>query len=327
MSPDPPGPAALIAGEALVDVVRAEGQAQREHPGGSPANVAFGLARLGRPVHLSTWFGDDDRGALLRAHLTSAGVHLIEGSDRARRTSTALAELDARGVAEYTFDLDWQLPPTVVADHVQVLHTGSIAATLPPGADDVAQLLHTGATRATISYDPNLRPAIMGEPSAVRGRVQSLVAAADVVKVSDEDLGWLHPEKDPIAVARSWVASGAGIVVVTCGGKPAVGVTANEMVIVPSTPAQVVDTVGAGDSYMAALLDALWQADLLGAHRRGALHQIGTTHLRAAMQQAGAAAAITVSRAGADPPTRADLDRALSHPPGTDTASAPTEER
>ena len=326
MRPDSPGPTALIAGEALVDVVRAEGQPRREHPGGSPANVAFGLARLGRRVQLSTWFGDDERGALLRTHLTSAGVRLTEGSDGALRTSTALAELDTRGAAEYTFDLDWQLPPTLAGDDVQVLHTGSIAATLPPGADDVAHLLQSSAAGVTISYDPNVRPGIMGEPDSVRGRVEALVATADVVKVSDEDLSWLHPDEDPIAVARTWVASGPAFVVVTCGDKPAVGVTDHDMVIVPSPPATVVDTVGAGDSYMAALLDALWQADLLGAHRRAALHQIGTTELRAVMQQAAAAAAITVSRAGANPPTRAEVDHAAGHPAGTHTDQAVTEQ-
>src|SRR5699024_10169496 len=200
-------------------------------------------------------------------------------------------------------------PPTRVNERVQVLHTGSIAATAAPGADDVAHLLRAGASQATISYDPNARPSIMGEPGAVRERVETLVRSADVVKVADEDLIWLYPGQDPMVPARTWANAGPAFVVVTCGGEPAAGLLGDEVVLVPSPQVQVVDTVGARDSYMAALLDALGQADLLGSERREGLHRIGVSRLREAMHRAATAAAITVGRPGADLPTRADLDR------------------
>ncbi|MGC0144535.1 carbohydrate kinase family protein [Pseudactinotalea sp. Z1732] len=318
-------PGALVVGEALVDVVRDAGGHVTEHPGGSPANVAIGLSRLGRPVRLSTWFGSDAHGDLVRAHLTGAGVDLTRGSDGAERTSTALARLDSDGAAQYTFDLEWRVPATTVDEHVRVLHAGSIAATLPPGADEVARLLNGGATHATISYDPNVRPTIMGEVGPARERIEALVASADVVKVSDEDLTWLYPEQDPIASARNWAHRGPALVVVTRGGSESVGLCAAGEVRDPSPLVSVVDTVGAGDSYMAALLDALWRADLLGASRRRALHRIGTTGLRAAMTHAAAAAALTVSRAGANPPSRDELEQSLARH-GTSTPAPRAED-
>lgn len=302
------GGTALVVGEALVDVVRnAHGQ-MHEHPGGSPANVAIGLARLGRTTQLSTWFGTDARGQMLAEHLSTSQVRLTHGSTDADRTSTAIAHLDADGGAQYTFDLDWQVPRTTVTPDVRVLHAGSIAATLEPGAQDVAHLLRTGASRATISYDPNVRPTIMGDAQTARGRIEALVAAADVVKVSDEDLTWLYPDLGPVAMARTWARSGPALVVLTRGGNAAVGLCAAAEALVPSPTVTVVDTVGAGDSFMAALLDGLWRRDLLGADRRAALHQIDEVTLEAVLSHAAAAAAITVSRAGANPPTRAELD-------------------
>jgi len=299
---------ALVVGEALVDVVhRPDGQV-REYPGGSPANVALGLARLDRRARLVTWIGLDRRGRLIRDHLETGGVHLAPGSDGAPRTSTAAAHLDAQGAAEYTFDLDWRVPPAKVGPDVAVLHTGSIAATLPPGADGVAHLMASGSAHATVTYDPNVRPSIMGTGTAVRPRIEHLVGHSDVVKVSDEDLGWLYPDDDPVDVAQQWLSRGPALVVVTRGEQGATGVAANGLVNVPAPEVTVADTVGAGDSYMAGLIDALWQAELLGAARREALDRIPTATLRQAMTHAAAAAAITVSRPGADPPTRTELD-------------------
>lgn len=300
---------ALVIGEALVDVVHSLDGTITEHPGGSPANVALGLARLGRDTDLATWFGADERGELIRGHLEDSGVCLVPGSDGAARTSTAKATLDGEGAASYSFDLDWQVPEFTPADDVVALHVGSIAATLAPGAAAVAEQVHAGRERATISYDPNARPTIMGTAAQVLPMISDLIASSDVVKVSDEDIEWLHPGRQVLEVAAQWATRGPAFVIVSRGGDGSVAITASgQHLAVPSPQVRVSDTVGAGDSYMSGLLDALWSADLLGAHRREALHAIQSQTLRAAMAHAARIAAITVSRPGANPPGRTELD-------------------
>lgn len=304
---------ALVIGEALVDVVHAADGTVTEYPGGSPANVALGLARLGRTTTLVTWFGQDPHGDLVRGHLQDSGVQLLAGSDRAERTPTAVAHLDGQGAATYTFDLDWQVPDTDLTADVTAVHVGSIAATLPPGGKNVAALVHAARPQATISYDPNTRPSIMGSPEQAGPVIEALVGAADIVKVSDEDIAWLHPGQDVIDIAGRWAGSGPALVVLTRGGQGSIGLTSNGLRIeVPSPNVQVADTVGAGDSYMAGLLDGLWGAGLLGAGQRTALHNTGAEAVHAAMQHAAQVAAITVSRPGADPPGRDELPGAAA---------------
>jgi fructokinase len=297
----------LVVGEALVDIVMRRGAPTVEHPGGSPANVALGLARLGHRAELLTRIGDDDRGRTIRAHLESSGVRLVPGSVTGERTSTAIAHLDRAGVAHYDFDLDWRLPDGPLPEPGACLHTGSIAAFLAPGGDAVLAMVEKAAGRSTISYDPNTRAPLMGGPEQARARVETFVAHADVVKVSDEDLAWLAPGEDPADVAGCWLASGPAVVVVTLGGQGAFGLCRAGRVDVPAPAIEVVDTVGAGDSFMAGLLDHLATLDLLGAERRGDLHAIGTQALRDTLRHAVAIAAIACTRAGANPPTRADL--------------------
>jgi fructokinase len=158
-----------------------------------------------------------------------------------------------------------------------------------------------------VSYDPNARPVLMGDAGPARERVERFVAAADVVKVSDEDLLWLTPGADPADVAQDWLALGPGLVVVTRGGEGATGVCAAGLVDVPAPRIGVVDTVGAGDAFMSGLLDALAGADLLGSERSAALRAIPQERLEAAVRRAIRVAAITCTRPGADPPTRAEL--------------------
>ncbi|SEE96628.1 carbohydrate kinase family protein [Ruania alba] len=300
---------ALVIGEALVDVVHAADGTVTEHPGGSPANVALGLARLGRHTELATWLGKDARGRLVSDHLTASGVHLVPGSDHAERTSTSQATLAADGSATYTFDLTSRVPEVALDDTVAVLHSGSIGATLAPGGAAVAEIAAAAREHATISYDPNARPTIMGAADSVRGHIEHLVSLADVVKVSDEDIAWLYPDDDDIDAVRRWSRSGPSVVILTRGGTGSVGVTATGVEVeVPAPRVDVVDTVGAGDSYMSGLLDALWTARLLGAKRRDALTLIDADTLRTAMERAARIAAIVVSRAGANPPTRKELE-------------------
>ena len=298
---------ALVIGEALVDLVQGVSGELTAHPGGSPANVALGLARLGREVELLTTLGADDHGSLVRNHLEASGVEVVTGTP-AQRTSTALARLDDAGVATYEFDLDWRLAPDATVDAQPiVVHTGSISATLMPGAGQVLEMFKSAKEHATLSYDPNARPALMGSPALAREAIERFVALADVIKVSDEDLGWLYPDSNPHDIARAWQAAGAAVVVVTHGGEGAFAVAASGELTMPSAKVTVVDTVGAGDSFMGGLIDGLWSACLLGAPRREALKAIDQETLAGIVKRCVAIAGITVSRAGANPPNLAEL--------------------
>ncbi|MFE4464359.1 carbohydrate kinase [Oerskovia sp. NPDC056781] len=304
----PHAPHVLVVGEALVDEVRRADGTTAEHPGGSPANVALTLGRLGRDVLLATHLGRDERGGQVRAWLADSGVALTPRSDGAAATSVARAVLDGSGAATYDFAITWDLADgTAATDSTLAVHTGSIAAVLEPGATAVHDLVLTARDHATITYDPNARPSLMGTPDAALERIEPLVCAADVVKVSDEDLEWLHPGTDPVEVAWTWAAQGPAVVVVTFGGEGAVAVCAAGEVRVAAPRVEVVDTVGAGDTFMGALIDGLWEQNLLGGDRRDALRAVGPEVLTAVLERCVAAAAITVSRAGANPPRRDEL--------------------
>jgi fructokinase len=298
----------LVVGEALVDIVQRVDGSVAEHPGGSPTNVAFGLARLGRPTRLLTRIGDDARGAEVRRHLESSGVRLVPGSLTSEPTSTATARLDALGVATYEFDLDWRLPAQVDVGEFAALHTGSIAAALAPGREAVLDLVTRTAGRATGSFDPNARPALMGDAASAREGVERFVAASDVVKVSEEDLDWLAPGEALPDLVQQWLGLGPSVVVVTRGGEGAGGLTATGWAEVPAPRIAVVDTVGAGDAFMSGLLDFLAGADLLGTARRDALRAMDGPTLSGMLQHAVRVAAFTCTRPGAQPPTRAELD-------------------
>jgi fructokinase len=180
----------------------------------------------------------------------------------------------------------------------------------------------------TISYDPNVRPALLGTPEEARPGIEKLVAISDVVKVSDEDLEWLYPDRDDEEVARDWLGWGPVLVVVTRGGKGVYAVTADLELRRPATPVDLVDTVGAGDSFTSGLLDGLRRADLIGGARRDALAAIDESSLISVLDEASLVAAITCSRPGANPPTKAEVDAALGQQrataaPGTSGPPSP----
>jgi len=301
-----------VVGEILLDLIEHPVGRTVAHPGGSTANVAIALARLGRSVNLLTQLSDDQHGDLLRAHLRDNGVNLAPGSLLdCPRTSTARTTLTADGHANYTFDIEWQRFTGLAAGWldrtVDCVHTGSLAAMLPPGADDVATLMHAARQTSMISYDPNCRPSLIDDPRSARDRVETLVATSDIVKTSLDDLAWLYPQRPYQDVGHDWVDRGVGIAVVTLGGDGAWACTRYRETRVAAYPIRVVDTVGAGDAFTAGLLTALSRTDLLGAARREALHPIDDATLVHVLSFASRVAAMTCGRRGADPPTLADL--------------------
>lgn len=308
-----------VAGEALVDLVPAPDPEYFEaRPGGSPANVALGLARLGVPARLLARIADDSMGRRIREHLAANDVQLDHVVTAREQTSLALVTVGADGGPSYDFRIDgtadWQWTADELAgavdDAVVALHSGSLALTTPPGAAVLRALLRRAAATATISYDPNCRPLLMGEPADVLAGVHEVLGYADVVKVSSEDLDWLLPGRSPADVLDDWLARGPAIVAVTLGGDGVVaGSVSGLRTRRPGIPVQVVDTVGAGDTFSAALLAGLHARDLLGADARERLRAVDADTLDGLLDHAAEAASITCSRRGADPPTAAELIR------------------
>lgn len=329
----------LCLGEALIDVVTRvgpEGSGDRngtaastesvEHVGGSPLNVACGVARLGHPVRMGSWWGTDERGLRISEHARSHGVELVPGTDGAARTSVAHAAVDADGQATYEFDIDWQVPaashpvgdPTPALGH---LHVGSLGAYLAPGADDVVAIARAYAERGTVSFDPNIRPTLLGSRETALPRVEELVALSSVVKASAEDVAWLYGDLAVPAILDRWGRLGATLAVITDGGA---GALARVELPVPSTSSpdplirsaatfvqvaplqvEVADTVGAGDSFMAGLVSGLLDAGLLG--EREAMRPESVNRVLPALRRAAMASGVTVSRHGAYSPTREDI--------------------
>ena len=304
----------LVIGESLIDIVEQGGRVSGEHVGGSPLNVAVGLARLGREIDFLTRIGDDPYGEHIAEYVNAAGVQLVSGSQTAARTATARAVVGADGSAEYSFDLDWQLSGAPPVAPPLFVHTGSIAAVQDPGCLAVAALIDTYRLSATITFDPNVRPALIVDRDLARARIEHLVEGSDVVKVSEEDLHWIDPGRPPERIAQTWLALGPAIVAVTMADRGAAAFCAAGVARVAARLVQVVDTVGAGDAFMVGLIDALWGSGLLGGDRRAQLRQIGLDALTAALEAASLSSALTVARAGADLPDRAALTNAAELP-------------
>lgn len=305
------GPHILAIGEALIDVVMTYEQPDFpvEIPGGSPANVALTLGRLGRPVALATWIGLDERGRLIDFHMNDSDVHVTAASRGASHTSTALARLDESGAASYTFDLEWApTPPIKVPPTAQILEAGSISAIIEPGASAVLDALARGREHALVCFDPNARPSIMGEPEAALASLERFIALADVVKVSDEDIEWLTGGAPIDEVVDRWLGMGPSLVVVTRGKHGSDVATASGLRFT-KTPADVpvVDTVGAGDSFMGGIIDAMWGMGLRGGEARETLRTLPEEQVRAIIDRASAVSDVTVSRKGANPPWAHEL--------------------
>jgi fructokinase len=314
--PEPSDSQALVTviGESLVDIIEDPSHGITEipeiHPGGSPLNVAVGCARLGLQTKLVTHFAEDPYGRLIAKHLENNGVESIVGGSRP--TSTAVATLDHTGAAQYTFAISWDIngasiPALAAAESSLHVHTGSIAAVLPPGSKYVMGLIKGARHNATISFDPNCRPAISPDVAEARKKAEESVASSDIVKASDEDLRWLYPDRTVEESMEVWLALGPAMVALTRGAEGPMILTRQGRVDIRGESVLVADTVGAGDSFMAGLISGLAQLKLLGAAARPCLQDLGPEELHALAAYANRAAAITCSRPGANPPTTAEL--------------------
>lgn len=292
-------PRILVVGEALIDIVERDGSSS-EHVGGSPANVALTLGRLGRDAVLVTDIGDDTRGRRIAEHLEASGVAVVRGD--ASRTSTARAALQEDGSAEYVFDLSWNPPAADPAGAAHV-HTGSIAIYLEPGGSAVLELLEALPAGVTASVDANIRPALVGEHGEALARFERVASVCEIVKLSDEDAGWLYPAMQLDEVLARLLSLGARLAVITRGGEGLLLASAVARVSVPAASIVVADTIGAGDSAMGAILDEALRQGLGGAD--GLL--LDEASLRAIGDWAARVAGVTTSRSGANPPTRAEL--------------------
>jgi fructokinase len=293
---------ALVVGEALIDSVVDAGRVTR-HPGGSPANVALGLARLGVSTRFHTAIGDDADGRLLRAHLDASGVVMTAESLIGRPTSEAIATLAPGGSASYEFALSWEPRPLVDLGSPRAIHVGSIAAVLAPGRSVVSDIARQGrAEGVLITFDPNVRMSLVDDAPESGETLRTLAFMSHVTKLSDEDAAFLFPGVEDERVVDLLIEAGVAVAAVTRGSRGAYLGSGSHRVAVPPVTTAVADTVGAGDSFMAALVWSLvfgpegWDGRPVSVSR---LESIGTTAARAA--------ALTVSRPGADLPTLTEL--------------------
>jgi fructokinase len=301
---------AIVIGEALLDrVVRPDGT-DTETPGGSPANVALTLGRLGRRPTFITDLGSDHGGRLIAEWLQKSRVEVNVLAPPNARTASATAHLDETGSARYEFDIVWELEGDI-EQRADLVHVGSIGAIVQPGADTVFRFVETMRDNSTITYDPNVRPTLVADRSSAIERIESLVALADVVKASEDDLVWLYPHRSLEETSTEWLALGPAIVAVTLGSNGAFAVSASGRADCAATTVDVADTVGAGDTFMGTLIDGLMTADLCGAGHRSDLRGIGVDLMRRLLRRSAFAAAVTVSRVGTNPPWRDELELAF----------------
>jgi fructokinase len=316
-------PVVTVIGEALVDLIPGGVPGKyRATPGGSPFNVAVGLARLGNRTSLMARFADDSYGRLLRTAAAGEGIDLRAAPRAAERATVATASVDSAAQATYEFDMDgtadWQWTATELHRldrDTAVLHFGSIASWTPPGGARIADLV--GELRATggvlISYDPNIRPAALGARARGVEVVEDGVRRAHVVKSSREDVEWLYPDLAIGDAAVRWSELGAKLVIVTDGAN---GATAyrqgHEPLHRPGRPVTVVDTIGAGDAFTAGLLSGFMRRR---RHPHGLIERLSDGTLADVVDEAVLVAAITCERAGADPPRLDELPARLRNGP------------
>lgn len=305
----------VVGGEALVDLVLGRdplgraGGALGWHPGGGPYNVARTIARLGQPAAYLGRVSTDRFGARLRRELEADGVRLDAVVATDAPTTLALAELDPAGAARYRFYAAGTSAPGLTAEaataalpeRVATFYVGTLGLVFEPMASTLETIAGRVGEATLVAVDPNCRPAAIDDPVAYRARLRRVLARADVVKASEDDLAWIDPGAGAVAAARALLSPEHAVALVTLGAAGALVVTAADVVEVPSPAVAVADTIGAGDAFMGAFL-ARWHGRGLG---RGDLARRDDVVDAAAF--ACRVAAITCSRAGADPPRASEL--------------------
>lgn len=294
-----------VIGEALIDVIRRPDSEQSAVVGGSSLNTAITMARLGLDVALISQVGTDAYGQMLRDYMSANRVQYIHSGSHTG-TSVATATLNAQGSASYDFALTWDVANISLPIQTNALHFGSLASAVAPGRDAVAQAVRDAlAGDLVVSYDPNIRPALVDDVESSQQRAWDLAHQAHVVRMSDEDLEFITPGCTPGEAADRLFAHGnTEVLLITCGGEPTFWATKNARGQVTGPKVEVVDTIGAGDSFIGGFLTYLSDSQLLSVK---ALQGITQDQVVNGVVFAQRVAAITCSRAGANPPTRAEL--------------------
>jgi fructokinase len=297
-----------VCGEVLIDLIPvAPGSNDRApHVGGGPANTAKALARLGHDVHFIDGISTDAYGEMSRDELVGDEVKLDLSKTSELPTALAIVSLNENGGASYefklentaTFDfsLDWLPDPSRYQP--QVLHIGTLVTVIQPAADVLYDWALQVAEFAPIVFDPNIRPAVMSNRDLYEAAVEKWAAISSVIKVSDDDVAWLFPDQSLDDVAERWVRDGAALVVITRGSEGLIGFTADGAVEVPGVKVEVADTVGAGDTVGAIIVEAMVE--------KGIMALTGDV-LQEVLHRAAKAASITCSRPGANPPYKHEL--------------------
>jgi len=295
-----------VAGEVLIDLIP-DGANRRPVVGGGPANTAKALGKLGFDTQFIDGISSDQYGQMAKDELKSVGVKLdfVKYSDKP--TCLAIVSLSESGSATYefvientaTFDftLDWLPKPQT--DQPSVLHIGTLATVIEPGASELFEWAQSVGKAAPIVFDPNIRPDVISDRSQYVAQVERWVATSSAIKVSDEDIKWLYPSIEIGQVVKYWLSKGPSLVIVTHGDKGLTGYRKNEKVSVGAVKVKVADTVGAGDTAGAILVEAIV---------KDGLESLTGQRLETVLKRAAKAAAITVSRVGANPPTSEELE-------------------
>lgn len=314
----------LVCGEALIDLfigpATSAGLAAEAVAGGSPFNVAVGIGQLGRPAAFLSTLSEDAFGEFLAGRLTAAGVASTYLHRCTNRTTLSVVATGSAGEPQYSFyapdsadrALTVQDLPSELPLEVNAITAGSYSLGVEPIASAVETLLHREAGSRVISLDPNVRPRVVGDLNLFRQRFERLLASATIVKASSEDMEMLYPEADPLKIAREWMKRGVSLVIITRGSDGPFAAFQHKVVERPAPRVDVVDTVGAGDTFHAALLSWFDAESLLSRDRIAALTE---EQITAALDFAAAAAAIVCTRRGADPPTWKEVIRFMNQSP------------
>jgi fructokinase len=295
-----------VVGEVLIDLIP-DGSGRKPIVGGGPANTAKALSKIGIDTQFIDGISTDGYGQMAKNDLVNAGVKLDYVNYSDKPTCLAIVSLSDSGSATYefvientsTFDFTPDWLPNPQTEKPALLHIGTLATAIEPGASVLFEWAKSLAKIALIVFDPNIRPAVMNDREKYLKQVERWVSISSAIKVSDEDIRWLYPSLEIDQVVNNWLAKGPTLIVVTSGDKGLAGYRVGEKVIVDAVKVAVADTVGAGDTVGAILAEAIG---------KNGLSILSGAKLEMMLKRAAKAAAITVSRSGANPPTLKEIE-------------------